>query len=235
MKRFVAAAAGALALSMMAAAPASALTFTTVGQSFTNSYDGFGGATPGVITGLTTDVTYALTGISLSGLDWTFSYSIHNTSSSPITASRVSVIGFDVIPLFSGASVTGIFNTVNSNNIPNFGVVDACLLKTNGNGSQCAGGGGTGVTLGATGGGSFVLSFGSAPVTPPGVQLNNLVVRYQSIAGAGPVTSAIGRPTGSDPNGNPLSVAPEPATWAMMILGFFGAGSLIRRRRHVIA
>lgn len=31
------------------------------------------------------------------------------------------------------------------------------------------------------------------------------------------------------------AAVPEPATWAMMILGFFGTGSLVRRRRAILA
>jgi hypothetical protein len=30
----------------------------------------------------------------------------------------------------------------------------------------------------------------------------------------------------------PGAVVPEPATWAMMIMGFGGVGALMRRRRH---
>jgi hypothetical protein len=33
----------------------------------------------------------------------------------------------------------------------------------------------------------------------------------------------------------PLSAAPEPAAWALMILGFGGAGALLRRSRTVAA
>ncbi len=32
-----------------------------------------------------------------------------------------------------------------------------------------------------------------------------------------------------------ISAVPEPATWAMMLIGFFGLGSLIRSRRHAVA
>jgi hypothetical protein len=28
-------------------------------------------------------------------------------------------------------------------------------------------------------------------------------------------------------------VVPEPATWAMMLMGVFGLGGLLRRRRHL--
>ena len=37
----------------------------------------------------------------------------------------------------------------------------------------------------------------------------------------------------TDPGcGNPNQGVPEPATWAMMVLGFLGAGTMIRRRRY---
>jgi hypothetical protein len=32
-----------------------------------------------------------------------------------------------------------------------------------------------------------------------------------------------------------ITAVPEPATWAMMIIGFGAAGSMIRRRRAVVA
>jgi len=35
--------------------------------------------------------------------------------------------------------------------------------------------------------------------------------------------------------GGPTSAAPEPASWALMLLGFGGAGSLLRRRRAGVA
>ena len=35
--------------------------------------------------------------------------------------------------------------------------------------------------------------------------------------------------------GAPASAAPEPAGWAMMLLGFGGAGTLLRRRRAAVA
>lgn len=35
--------------------------------------------------------------------------------------------------------------------------------------------------------------------------------------------------------GGPTGVVPEPATWALLIMGFGGAGAALRRRRHVVA
>jgi hypothetical protein len=31
------------------------------------------------------------------------------------------------------------------------------------------------------------------------------------------------------------SAAPEPAAWSMMLVGFFGLGSMVRRRRAAVA
>lgn len=38
--------------------------------------------------------------------------------------------------------------------------------------------------------------------------------------------------TAPPPVTNPVGGVPEPATWAMLILGFFGLGSALRRQRH---
>jgi hypothetical protein len=53
------------------------------------------------------------------------------------------------------------------------------------------------------------------------------VDRYQSITGAGNVTSAVGQQT-------TVRLLPEPATWAMMLLGFAGIGVAVRRSRKVL-
>jgi hypothetical protein len=41
---------------------------------------------------------------------------------------------------------------------------------------------------------------------------------------------ANGHCTGNCPTINPLGGVPEPGTWALMILGFGGAGAMLRRR-----
>jgi hypothetical protein len=59
------------------------------------------------------------------------------------------------------------------------------------------------------------------------------------VANSGPVTQFLIRTAGGDggnngPGGGAAAV-PEPATWAMMILGFGGIGVLQRRRRVRLA
>ena len=50
--------------------------------------------------------------------------------------------------------------------------------------------------------------------------------------GAGPISFV---PTAGVINGLGVAAVPEPATWAMMMLGLFGAGAVLRRRRQETA
>ncbi len=198
------------------------VTLSGSGGSFSLDFDGFGGTPPGVISGLTSTIDFGFVDITNSGKTFNLTYNIHNTSSAPITASRVSGFGFDTTPNISSASSTGIFNTVGVGNVPNFGNVEVCF-KAGGGTNNCAGGGGTGVTLGNNSSGTLALNFATAPGNGS-ITLSNFVDRYQSIAGAGAITSAIGRP---------VTPVPEAATWMMMILGFGFAGTAMRRRAKV--
>ncbi len=199
------------------------LSSSDTGSSFNVTYDGFTGG--GLIDGLTAGIMFTLTGVTPTS--FTFDYAVANTSTAPITGSRVSGFGFNVDPTISGASSTGTFATVGKDaNVPNIGTVDVCF-KGGGGTNSCAGGGGGGVSLGdgpATG--SLTLIFASPLDT---ITLSDFFTRYQSIAGAGGVTSAVGSGTVGTPGGTPAPV-PEPS---LMLL--FGSGALAlafyRRRR----
>jgi len=216
----------AAALTILASAPASAATylFDSVGDSYVIDFNGF--TDTGTIPGLTSEITYTLS--ALSGTTATFSYIVDNTSSAPVTASRVSSFGFNIDPNFTSVgTVTGaVFPTVSSGNVPN-GVpnVEFCLTA----GPNCAGGAGGGVGISdpnATG--TFQFNFASAPTT---ITLSDLYVRYQSIDA--PSLNI----TGGSATGIPVGVVPEPTTWAMMLAGFFGMGAILRsqRRRRLAA
>jgi hypothetical protein len=64
-------------------------------------------------------------------------------------------------------------------------------------------------------------------------------IDYFSIAANGTIGDIrqirIGGVGAIDNGGGPGTAVPEPATWALMITGFGGAGAMLRRRRRVVA
>ena len=196
---------------------------SSVGQSYTFNYNGFSDGT--TINGLTASTTFTLT--STTANSYTFSYSVANTTSTPLT-SRVSSFAFNTDPTISSATSTGAFSytTLNSNYPNGIGNVDVCF-KDAATGS-CAGGGSGGLTTGESGTGSFTLNF-SSPISS--LTLSDFFVRYQSITGAGNVTSASGEGTMTSTGGTSV---PEPGVLGMM-LGGIAAIALLRRRRVVPA
>ena len=212
----------AMALSMAVATPASAAIVVGAGgsQTINQSFLGFGG-TPAVnIPELTGTLALAFTGTSNGGLTYNFTYTVDNTSSA---VSSLSGFGFNVNPDISGATSTGLYQYVNTtSNVPNIGSVDVCF--NSGSSNSCAGAGsGSGGLLpsGGVASGTLALTFGTAYSQ---IDLTNFYVRYQGVAGVTGVTSAVGRPV--------TPPVPEPATWAMMLLGFGGIGMAMRRRRR---
>ncbi len=196
---------------------------SSVGQSYTFNYNGFSDGT--TINGLTASTTFTLT--STTANSYTFSYSVANTTSAPLT-SRVSSFAFNTDPTISSATSTGAFSytTLNSNYPNGIGNVDVCF-KDAATGS-CAGGGSGGLTTSESGTGSFTLNF-SSPISS--LTLSDFFVRYQSITGAGNVTSASGEGTMTSTGGTSV---PEPGVLGMM-LGGIAAIVLLRRRRVVPA
>lgn len=228
---FPAFAAVGLALSATPAlADAITLDASNIGQSYTFTYDGYSSGTS--VSGLTASTTFTLTGIS--GNQYTFGYSVSNTSTDPID-SRVSSFGFNTDPTITGANSTGAFSyTTLDGSYPNgIGAIDVCFKDANT--GSCSGGGSGGLTDGQTGTGTFTLSF-SSPVTS--LELSDFYVRYQSISGAGNITSASGSGTltGSSSTSGTTTTSggtdvPEPG-----MLGLMGSGLLalafVRRRRN---
>lgn len=202
---------------------ADAITFdsTDIGTAYTLNYNGYSDSTN--IAGLTASTTFTLTGIS--GSTYTFNYSVSNTSSAPITGSRVSSFAFNSDPTISEATSTGAFRytTLNGSYPNGIGDVEVCF-KDAATGA-CSGGGSGGLSIGTSGTGTFTLTF-SQPVSS--LTLSDFYVRYQSISGAGNITSASGSGTQSSSGGTPV---PEPG-----MLGLLGgaliATALLRRRRR---
>lgn len=203
-------------------------TLTTSGASGGSgvfNFNGFVGSSAGVIAGLTAKLTLAFNSITNSGTTFNFGYTLDNTATSPVTASRISRFGFDVAPDVTSASSTGTYDfAALGGNQPNgIGVVEVCFRDLN-NGN-CTGGPG-GLLLGQSGSGTLALTFATAQTA---ITLSNFFTRYQSLD-YGDVTggSASGQVT------DPSSPVPEPAAWMLMLLGFGGIGLAMRKNRSTI-
>lgn len=221
----------ALALGAMAltATPASADAITLdggdVGQSYTLNFNGFSDGN--IIAGLSALATFTLQAVT--GNSYTFGYSVTNTTTDPVN-SRMSGFAFNTDPNITSASSTGAFSfTTVGGTYPNgIGSVDVCF-KDASTGS-CAGGGSGGLTDGQTGTGSFTLNF-AQPLTS--LTLSDFFNRYQSITGAGNVSSATGAGTLTGTSGG--TSVPEPGMLGLFGAALIGVGLMRRRQRFAAA
>lgn len=191
-KIMLAAVLATVGLASPAAAEPILLDDSSIGESYTISFDGFvdGGAS---IAGLSSQLQLTLNSI-VNGI-YNFDYALTNTgATSDTVSSRVSSFAFNTDPEIVGADSTGTFDfTKLDGNYPNgIGTVDVCFKGVNT--GSCAGGGSGGVFDGESGTGSLALDFGGAISA---LTLDDFFVRYQSIDGVSGVTSASGRQTGS--------------------------------------
>lgn len=208
-----------LLLASSQACAAVILTAANPGQMFQITYSGQVNGAPAPAVSAVQNFTF--TGVSNSGRTYNFTQRTENTST---VNSRLRSYGFDVTSPVDPTSVTatGSLRFVGFNN--NFpegqGTREICFKATN-NG-QCTGGP-DGILPGfaQAGTGTFALTFGSALTS---IRLDNFVSRFQAID---PTQNG-----GNSGVGIPVSppAVPEPASWALMILGFGVAGSALRRR-----
>lgn len=222
--------AGAAALSCLVSVPAHATAFVSLtsvtfdGTNIANAAANtavfnFNGLTNAGVPFPGASATLTLTLSSIVGSAFNFAYSLQNTSSTANV--RVTGIGFDVDPNVTGASSTGIFDLAVLGADFNSGAgVNAVELCFHGSGMNCpVSNANNSVLQGATGSGTLSLTFGSAQTS---ITLSNFLDRYQQ-AGGPDLANGYGQGT----------AVPEPATWAMMLVGFGFAGFAMRRRQNV--
>jgi hypothetical protein len=202
----------ALALALTVPAAAATYLFDSGGDTASITFNGMENGIVDPNLGTTLDLT--LVNITSGGLSYNFSYTIENTSTGVDSGSRVTSFGGDVDPNFSSVSgISGTFTSWNSGNVPGVGSVELCITNV-----TCAGGGGGGVNTSSPGSGLFTMNF-TAPLSA-GLTFTARDVKYQS--------------TGLEQNGSATGIpvgVPEPATWALMIMGIGGIGAVMRRRR----
>jgi hypothetical protein len=203
----------------------------TSGQSLTLSFNGMSGNT--TYTGLRSELFLKFNGWNNTG-EYLFDFRFKNSSvGHPF--SEATAFGFNTDPVnpdFRVSSEAGPFRGVSSGSIANSHRVEFCVTG----GPNCAGGSSTGPDAGETWNGSFVLGF-AGNSNPGPITLSNFHTRYQSVT--------VGRNNnGGSATGNLVGVTshipalvspiPEPATWAMMLVGFGAVGAAMRRRQSGI-
>lgn len=171
--------------------------------------------------------TFTFTGLSNNNRTYNFNYSITNDSN---VSSRLRSFGFNEISAttISGLSSTGTFSYAETNaNYPEgVGNIEICFAATD-NGTCTGGPSGLTSNPDQTGTGTFALTLAQAVSS---ISLDDFVVRFQSINPTiNGSSSGVGLGTVTELSG-PVSAAPEPMTWAMMIIGFGMIGSAMRRR-----
>jgi hypothetical protein len=215
--------------------------------SFTVDYNGFVGSSSAVIPGLSAQVTFTnfnfqpatIAIVSQNGngkksqsststiqtTKISFDFTLKNTSTAPIDASRVSGMAFRTSPdILTNVnhSVTGVFGVVNlSSNYPNaIGTVDFCFVDSS---NSCAGGSSGGVQKGQSGNGTATLYYAANTNL---LKFDDLFVRYQSI------DSSTLRLAGASATGAAsISVVPEPGFYGALSLGLAGVLTAAHRRR----
>lgn len=230
--KVIAAVAG-LFLSLSVSTPASATYFDWSQSVTVNSYatgmnfvvDFYGVANGYFTDKLSAVAKYTFTGVSNGGKTYNFNYSITNDS---IYDSRIRAFGFDASADPTTIASTGVFTYGYENvSFPEVGSLDICFAG----GSGCTAHTTGGINDGATGTGSFALTFANVMES---VSFEHFAMKFISVnpkvngqdwgIGAGQISSIT-------PGAGAPITAPEPGTWLMMLGGFGLVGFVMRSRR----
>lgn len=229
--RLVAAAASIASLALCASPATAASVLPTVtfdgqtyssGEGFSLFFNGVTDPNKTVVSNVESKLDLTFTGVDDAG-QWNFDFQLLNLSKAPHTNSKVTGFGFNtdpVNPIIKKSSEDSDFFKVSSGSIANSFHVDFCVTG----GPNCAGGSNNGPLPGQSFDGSFSMVFGSAQSA---LTLSNFHTRYQSLARGGSATGVLT----SYVSNRMISAVPEPATWAMMLVGFGGVGFAMRRKR----
>lgn len=195
-------------------------------MNFTIDYKGY--AAGSATASLSALETFTFLGTSNSGRTYNFNYALTNDSTAN---SRLRSFGFDVTntDAITMLSSTGVYSAATLTPIVSslLGVREACFAAASFLGTCTTGSDAASSAPGLTGTGSFAITLANAMST---ITLDNFAVQFQSINPTiNGATSGygLGSVVGTDAV---VSAAPEPMTWAMMILGFGLIGAAMRQR-----
>ena len=196
-----------------------------VGLNFTVDYAGK--ANGNYTSKLSAIGSFTFNGVTNNGLTYNFNYALTNDSTYD---SRIRSFGFDTSSSIAGLNGQGAFTYAytNASYIEGTGTMDACFAA----GSGCTQHASGGINDGATGYGSFAVTFGQVMES---VDFSHFALKFLGVnptvngqdwgAGLGSVSS-LAHGLGS----NPIT-APEPGTWMMLLGGFGLVGFAMRSRR----
>lgn len=160
------------------------------------------------------------------GFTWRFSYEVENQAGRAFDRARITGFGFDLGgPTFRSVSASGEFDRVNSGLVGGDFSTDYCFMAA---GNGCDTNSNSGIRAGDDEDGTIRIRFATSQQM---VEFSNIYVRWQG--------SQVDRVLPPRPDMPAISVqwastdpAPEPAAWALMILGFGLVGAAARRRSH---
>lgn len=212
------------ALVVATAEPAQAVVvFQTPGTTHQFAFDGLTDSAGVQIAGTSAlDALVSLRLTATDGFTWQFAYEVDNQARGAFDRARITGFGFDVAgPAPRTVSATGEFDRVRSGLVGGDFETDWCFMAA---GNGCNTNSNSGIRPDEDADGLISLNFANRQTM---VELSNLYVRWQ-----GPQVQKVLAPRTDVPA---ISVgwtdpAPEPAVWAMMILGFGLVGGAARRR-----
>jgi hypothetical protein len=156
-----------------------------------------------------------------SGSNWYFAYKVENQASGAFGKARINGFGFNVDEAVTGSLSSGMFDREGSGQVTPGYATDLCFMSASaGDCHQSTGGG---LKAGDSTGGWFRLSFDQPQSV---ITLSNLYVRWQEAHVKKDIPQeAVLSMTAISPE-----PAPEPAAWALFIVGFGAVGFALRRK-----